>query len=137
MAGPNCGYQIAQMGTDVTKVEPPEGDWERYGDNPVLSMVNDRGKRSISVDLKNPRTTEAILRIAATCGVVIESFRPGVTPRFNSFAVRRDNTAELIRVLDDAFVIASTDQWMAALQKEEVMCSRVNCVADWLEYPHV
>lgn len=86
MAGPNCGGQFAQMGADVIKVESPEGDWvrylgKRYGDNSALSLVCNRGKRSLAVDLKNPKTTGLLLKIAARSDVVIESFRPGVAER--------------------------------------------------------
>ena len=55
-AGPYCAELLAQYGADVTKVEPPEGDWSRslgkvYGDQSSISMAANRGKKSIVMDL--------------------------------------------------------------------------------------
>ncbi len=87
LAGPYGTYQLALLGADVIKVESREGDDMRYG-----SRANDwekrglaapwvainSGKRSITLDLKQPKAIEVVKRLAATVDVVAENFRPGV-----------------------------------------------------------
>jgi crotonobetainyl-CoA:carnitine CoA-transferase CaiB-like acyl-CoA transferase len=87
MAGPFCAMQLSDMGADVIKVEPPEGDSTRRmsgavgSDSHSFNAVN-RGKRGIVLDLKSPLAREACLRLARRADVVIENFRPGVMQRF-------------------------------------------------------
>jgi crotonobetainyl-CoA:carnitine CoA-transferase CaiB-like acyl-CoA transferase len=83
MAGPFCALQLCDMGADVIKVEPPEGDPTRRmgagtGTDSVAFGVLNRGKRGIVIDLKSPEGREALMRLAARADVVIENFRPGV-----------------------------------------------------------
>jgi crotonobetainyl-CoA:carnitine CoA-transferase CaiB-like acyl-CoA transferase len=86
-AGPTCGMLLGDLGAVVVKVEPPGGEWGRRLGPPFLGGVSaaflgmNRGKRSIGVDLKRPGAAEAVLRLAAGCDVVLESFRPGVADR--------------------------------------------------------
>lgn len=78
---------LADLGADVIKVEDPRGgDWMRWmsptvGPESAASWVLNRGKRCIAVDLKSASGVAALLRVAATCDVVIEGFRPGVADR--------------------------------------------------------
>ena len=86
-AGPYCAELLAQYGADVTKVEPPEGDWGRglglvYGDHSTISMTANRGKKSIVLDLKSDGGQAVARDLAARCDVFIEGFRPGVCARF-------------------------------------------------------
>ena len=86
-AGPYCAELLAQYGADVTKVEPPEGDWSRslgkvYGDQSSISMAANRGKKSIVLDLKNEDGLAVAKDLAGRCDVFIEGFRPGVCARF-------------------------------------------------------
>ncbi|MCK0150863.1 CoA transferase [Marivita sp. S6314] len=87
VAGPYCTMMLAAQGADVIKVEPPEGDWLRAGRNrfrghtPASITVN-IGKRSLAIDLKHPDGAALARRIAASCDIVIESFRPGVVTKF-------------------------------------------------------
>jgi len=86
MAGPFCAMQLCDMGADVIKVEPPDGDSTRRmagavgSDSHSFNAVN-RGKRGIVLDLKSPLAREACLRLARRADVVIENFRPGVMRR--------------------------------------------------------
>ena len=86
MAGPFCAMQLCDMGADVIKVEPPEGDSTRRmagavgSDSHSFNAVN-RGKRGIVLDLKSPPAREACVRLARRADVVIENFRPGVMRR--------------------------------------------------------
>lgn len=86
LAGPYCGMLLAQHGADVVKLEPLEGDWSRaigarYGSHSAIDYMANRGKRSLALDMKRPDSVEAVLRLAAQCDVMIESFRPGVADR--------------------------------------------------------
>jgi crotonobetainyl-CoA:carnitine CoA-transferase CaiB-like acyl-CoA transferase len=85
-AGPFAGLLLADMGADVIKVEPPQGDGMRnwpphtggYSEN--FASVN-RNKRSIVLDLKHPASLENARRLCLSGDVVLENFRPGVMKR--------------------------------------------------------
>ena len=85
-AGPMCGCMLADYGADVIKVEHPDGEIARRsppflpGCEPPLSFMHatvNRNKRSLALDLHDPRGREIFLRLAARSDVVIENFRPG------------------------------------------------------------
>lgn len=89
MAGPYATHLLRLLGAEVIKVEAPgRGDAMRYygGDRaydgmaPAFIAVN-AGKKSISLDLKNPESLEAARRLIARSDVVVENFRPGVMAR--------------------------------------------------------
>lgn len=85
-AGPYCGMLVADMGADVIKVERPGGDAMRtwpplsdgYSEN--FASIN-RGKRSVTLNLKDPADIAVAQRLIASADVVIENFRPGVMKR--------------------------------------------------------
>ena len=85
-SGPMTGHLLGELGADVIKVEPPEGDlWRRLPpQHDAMSApfyaVN-RGKRSVVLDLKRPSGVEVVHRLAAASDVVIENWRPGVARR--------------------------------------------------------
>ena len=87
MAGPFCAMQLCDMGADVIKVEPPEGDSTRRmagasgTDSPGYNAVN-RGKRGIVLDLKSARGQAAFHRLLSRTDIVIENYRPGVMRGF-------------------------------------------------------
>jgi crotonobetainyl-CoA:carnitine CoA-transferase CaiB-like acyl-CoA transferase len=78
--GPFCSAILADLGASVIKVEPPKGDPGRAY-VPVQFNTENRNKRSISVDLKNPESRKVVEKLARNCDVVIEGFRPGVAAR--------------------------------------------------------
>lgn len=87
VAGPHATQLMAQQGAEVIKVEPIVGDWGRslgraYGQHTAHSIAFNRGKRSLSVDLKDTVVREAVLCLAEEADIVAESFRPGVMSRF-------------------------------------------------------
>ena len=100
VAGPYAAQLLGNQGAEIVKVEPAQGDQLRKifrtstqppdADSAAYELVN-RGKRSISVDLKNPAGRDAVLRIAAGCDVLLENFRPGAMARLglDYDAVRR------------------------------------------------
>ena len=81
--GPSCGLVLADLGAEVIKVEPLEGDNTRRlraagaGFFPIFN----RNKKSLPVDLKHPRGRELVARLIATADVVTENFRPGALDR--------------------------------------------------------
>src|SRR3954471_5794573 len=98
IASPYCAMLLAAYGAEVTKVEPPEGDWSRYlgttyGNHTALSAVYNRGKRSLCLDLKHEQGIAVARRLAGDCAVFIEGFRPGVAARLGLGyeALARDN----------------------------------------------
>jgi crotonobetainyl-CoA:carnitine CoA-transferase CaiB-like acyl-CoA transferase len=90
MLGPFATQILADLGADVIKVERPKvGEWERGltfagklvdGDSAAFLAMN-RNKRSVAIDLKSEEARAALLRLAETCDVVVENFRPGVMDR--------------------------------------------------------
>lgn len=86
LAGPTCGFHLAEFGARVVKVEPPEGDWGRNmgsaiaGISPMGHCYN-RGKQGLAIDLKSPDGKEAVLRLARLSDVFIQSARPGAMQR--------------------------------------------------------
>ena len=86
MAGPYATRYLADLGAEVIKVEPAEGDYIRQrlplrdGYSAYFSHLN-AGKRSIVLDLKHPAGIEAAKGLAAQSDVLVEAFRPGVMKR--------------------------------------------------------
>jgi crotonobetainyl-CoA:carnitine CoA-transferase CaiB-like acyl-CoA transferase len=82
LAGPSCGQLMADMGADVIKIEPPDGDenrrWPPFtatGASCNFDSVN-RGKRSLAVDLKTTRGQGIVHALAAQSDVLLASFLP-------------------------------------------------------------
>lgn len=87
LAGPFCSMTLSDLGAEVIKVEiPGRGDDTRAfppyidGESSYFMSLN-RGKKSITMNLKDEDATKAFHRIAEKCDVVLENFRPGVTAR--------------------------------------------------------
>jgi CoA:oxalate CoA-transferase len=86
MAGPFCTYVLGMLGAEIIKVERPgEGDVFRHYDRrpefigmaPPFQAVN-VGKKSITLDLKNPDAIAVALDLIASADIVVENYRPGV-----------------------------------------------------------
>ncbi len=78
-AGPYASRLLADLGADVIKLEPLEGDTLRPTTKPFNGAQ--RGKRSIAVDLKNPTGQEVAHRLVRWADVVSHNLRPGVAER--------------------------------------------------------
>ena len=83
LSGPHATRMLCDMGADVIKVEPPNGDltrftWPRVGSMSTYFAQQNVGKRNISVDTSLEAGRAFLARLAATVDVVIENFRPGV-----------------------------------------------------------
>jgi len=87
ISGPYGTMILADQGADVIKVEPPgSGDFTRSAGNKQGGMSasflnNNRNKRSIALDLRHPDGVAVVKRLAATCDVLVQNFRPGVVDR--------------------------------------------------------
>ena len=87
ISGPYGTMILADQGADVIKVEPPGiGDFTRAAGNKsgglsASFLNNNRNKRSIVVDLRHPDGVAVVKRLAATCDVLAQNFRPGVVDR--------------------------------------------------------
>ena len=87
LSGPSATQLLGDMGAEIIKVEPLDGDSSRAIAGPELLgesayfLANNRNKRSIAIDLKQPSGLAVMKRLIATADVVIENFRPGVCTR--------------------------------------------------------
>src|SRR6201991_98132 len=86
LAGPYCARLLADVGADVIKIEPPEGDDMRLrtplrdGNSAYFGQLN-AGKRSLALDLKSADAIKLVHRLIAETDIVVENFRPGVMDR--------------------------------------------------------
>ena len=82
--GPTCGMVLADMGAEVIKVEPVEGDRTRHllGSGAGFFPLFNRNKKSIAIDLRKPEGADVARKLAASADVVAENFRPGTLGKF-------------------------------------------------------
>lgn len=87
LPGPYASAILADFGAEVIKVEPPDrGDWLRYvppmenGESLLFRALN-RGKKSLTLNLKAAQGREAFLRLVRRADALLEGFRPGVMER--------------------------------------------------------
>jgi crotonobetainyl-CoA:carnitine CoA-transferase CaiB-like acyl-CoA transferase len=100
LAGPYCSMVLADLGADVIKVEPPDGDATRGYGPPWIETADgservaayflsvNRNKRSIRLDLRKSEAQEVLGRLVAKSDVLIENFRPGGLDRVGLSAER-------------------------------------------------
>ena len=86
-AGPYCGLQLAHFGAEVIKIEPPgEGEFLRMrppakrGANTNFLMLNP-GKRSIALNLKEPRGRDLVMRLLEHADILVENYAAGALER--------------------------------------------------------
>ena len=86
LAGPFAGRMLSDLGADVVKVEPPDGDVTRLwghvvGGLPGYYHQQNAGKRNICVDLRHQQAKALVLELVAAADILIENYRPDVMPR--------------------------------------------------------
>ncbi|MGH2533931.1 MAG: CaiB/BaiF CoA transferase family protein [Thermomicrobiales bacterium] len=86
VAGPLCTRHLADLGADVIKIERPEGDFARRYDTSVRGLSSyfvwlNRGKRSITLDLKRSGSVAVLARLIAGADVFVQNLGPGATER--------------------------------------------------------
>ena len=82
--GPTCGMVLADMGAEVIKVEPIEGDRTRHllGAGAGFFPLFNRNKKSIALNLHAPQGAAAARALAASADVVLENFKPGTMAKY-------------------------------------------------------
>jgi crotonobetainyl-CoA:carnitine CoA-transferase CaiB-like acyl-CoA transferase len=106
MAGPYCSMVLGDMGAEVVKIENfPEGDASRrfdpkVNDESYCFAVLNRNKKSLALDMKDPRGKEVFDKLAARADIISENFRPGVVRKLG---IDYDS----VRKLNPAVVYAS------------------------------
>ena len=110
LPGPYLTLAMADHGAEVIKVEAPgEGDPARHiglsdGPSTVLFRNLNRGKKSIVLDLKTPAGRDALLALAETADVFVESFRPGVVDRLGvGYGAIRERNPRIVYCSISAF----------------------------------
>ncbi|MDR1999412.1 MAG: CoA transferase [Frankiaceae bacterium] len=78
LAGPYAGALLSELGADVLKVEPPEGDSFR-----VTGFIYNKGMRSLAIDLRSPGGAEAFAELVRSADVVLDNYRAGVLGRLH------------------------------------------------------
>ena len=86
LAGPFAGRMLSDLGADVVKVEPPDGDVTRFwgkvvGGIPGYYHQQNAGKRNISIDLRAPGAKDLVFDLVRQADILIENYRPDVMPR--------------------------------------------------------
>ncbi|MES2613001.1 MAG: CoA transferase [Pseudomonadota bacterium] len=82
--GPTCGMVLADLGAEVIKVEPVDGDRTRHllGAGAGFFPMFNRNKKSIALDLRRPEGLEVAIRLASSADVVAQNFKPGVMAKY-------------------------------------------------------
>ncbi len=89
IAGPFCSRMLAEFGADVIKIESPEGgdpirQWRVLKDGTSLWWsVQSRNKKSVTLNMKDPRGQEIAKKLALEADIIIENYRPGVLEKWN------------------------------------------------------
>ncbi len=86
LAGPHAARMLCDLGAEVIKIEPPEGDLTRFGQPRLNSLATyfiqqNVGKLNVSLNLSDARAVDIVRKLVAMSDVVIENFRPGVMQR--------------------------------------------------------
>ena len=100
--GPTCGLVLADLGAEVIKVEPVDGDNTRRltGSGAGFFAAFNRNKKSLAIDVKDPAGHAAVLRLVATADIVTENFRPGAMDGL------RLGHADLLRIKPDLIYVS-------------------------------
>ena len=117
-AGPYCGLQLAHFGAEVIKIEPPgTGEFLRMrppaprGANSNYLMLN-AGKRSLALDLKQPRGRDLLLRLLANADVLVENYAAGALERLGlGYSQLAENFPRLIYASCKGY--GSNSRWAA------------------------
>jgi crotonobetainyl-CoA:carnitine CoA-transferase CaiB-like acyl-CoA transferase len=81
IAGSFGSMLLGDLGADVVKIEPPQGEHYRYAMDGAILIAMNRNKRGIALDLRTPEGQEIALRLASQADVFIENLKPGTTTK--------------------------------------------------------
>jgi crotonobetainyl-CoA:carnitine CoA-transferase CaiB-like acyl-CoA transferase len=122
--GPTCGMILADLGAEVIKVEPLAGDNTRklLGSGAGFFPMFNRNKKSIAVDVKDPRGREIILKLVAGADVFSENFKSGTMDRLGfSYAALSTLNPKLIYVSHKGFLPGPYDHRTALDEVVQMM----------------
>ncbi|MGB4861327.1 MAG: CoA transferase [Tepidiformaceae bacterium] len=109
IAGPLGTMLLADMGAEVVKIEPPDGEPWRLtgqfmpGESKAFQSLN-RGKQSVALDLRQPSSREVVQRLVRTCDVVVINYRPDVAETLGvDYESLRAERPDLIYIDSTAF----------------------------------
>ena len=120
LAGPFAGRMLCDLGADVVKLEPPEGDVTRFFGRKIGNISGyyhqqNAGKRNISVNLSEPAGVDIVKSLVAQADVLIENFRPDVMGRLGlSYETLTEINPRLIMLSISGFGADNPDSRRAA-----------------------
>jgi crotonobetainyl-CoA:carnitine CoA-transferase CaiB-like acyl-CoA transferase len=87
LAGPHCTKHLLDLGAEVIKIEPPQGDmtrlaFPRQDEISGYYAQQNAGKRNLSIDLNAPAAREVVLQLCDSADIIVENFRPGALAAF-------------------------------------------------------
>ena len=122
--GPTCGMVLADMGAEVIKVEPIDGDRTRrlLGAGSGFFPMFNRNKKSIGIDLHRPEGAEMARRLCASADVVAENFKPGTMEKYGlDYASLSAGNPRLIYVSHKGFLPGPYDHRTALDEVVQMM----------------
>lgn len=102
VAGPSCTRTLADLGADVIKIEPPDGDLLRRGVPKAAGVAigfaqQNAGKRHLSIDLRKTAGQQIVTELCKNADILVENYRPGVADRLGlGYAALSQENAAII-----------------------------------------
>lgn len=122
--GPTCGLILADLGAEVIKIEPPDGDHTRKltASGAGFFPTYNRNKKSFAVDLKSDMGRTLVLKLVATADVVSENFRPGAMDKLGfGYAALKKLKPEIIYCSHKGFLAGPYDHRTALDEVVQMM----------------
>ena len=122
--GPTCGMVLADLGAEVIKVEPIDGDRTRHllGAGAGFFPMFNRNKKSIAIDLRKPEGAEVARKLCGTADVVAENFKPGTMAKYGlDYAALERANPRLIYVTHKGFLPGPYDHRTALDEVVQMM----------------
>ena len=122
--GPTCGMILADLGAEVIKVEPIDGDKTRklLGSGAGFFPMFNRNKKSIAVDMKTPEGIEVVNKLVASADVVSENFKPGTMGKLGlDYETLKKSNPKLIYVSHKGFLPGPYDHRTALDEVVQMM----------------
>src|SRR5262245_61986844 len=122
--GPSCGLVLADLGAEVIKVEPLNGDNTRRLEHAGSGFfpVFNRNKKSLAIDLQQPEGRNLVLKLADTADVLTENFRPGALERLGfSYERLQERNPRLVYCSLKGFLHGPYEQRLALDEVTQMM----------------
>jgi crotonobetainyl-CoA:carnitine CoA-transferase CaiB-like acyl-CoA transferase len=122
--GPACGMILGDLGADVIKIEPPNGENSRnlLGAGAGFFRMFNRNKKSVTADLANPKDLKRVFEILSTADIVVENFRPNALKKFGlDYESLKDQFPRLIYASHKGFLPGPYDHRTALDEVVQMM----------------